>query len=237
MLTTVAALAVAATTLPVSAAPKPAAKPAPVAPKPPPVASITVTAACNGDCHIILVEGRIDSAAAKRFREAVENNKVQRAVIVLNSNGGAAMDGLEIGELVRERGFSTYLRKGDVCASACAFIWAAGSIQYFPSEGGSSVGFHGAYLLDVNKNGIPVKGAKPEASPAGNAVVGAYLWQLGYGYAAIRELTKSAPDEMLWLTSSDQVKELGFHHKYYPTGGDLGAIAAGQNYSVVTKNK
>jgi len=229
MLTTVAALAVAASTVPAAAAPKPAPKPEP-APKPP-AASITVTSACNGDCHIIRLEGDIGNEDAKRFREAVEKNKVQRAVVVLNSNGGAALDGLEIGELIRERGFSTFVRKDDECYSACAFIWVAGTTQYVASEGGYYIGFHGSYLVGVDKNGVKIKGSKPEANPSGNAIIGAYLWQLGYGYKAIRELTKSAPGELLYLTTREQMTALGFNYKFSPTRGDYGAIAAG-NYSV-----
>jgi hypothetical protein len=229
MLTTVAALAVAASTLSVSAAPKPAPKPEPASK--PRAASITTTSACNAECHVIYLNGDIGPTDAKRFREEVEKYKIQRAVVILNSGGGAAMDGLEIGELIRERGFSTFVRKGEDCESSCALIWASGSTQYAASEGGSHIGFHGVYSMYVDKNGYPVKDTKPEASPSGNAMVGAYLWQLGYGYKAIKELTKSAPDEMFWLTTQEQMTALGFNLKFFSTSGDYGTITAG-NYSV-----
>jgi hypothetical protein len=34
----------------------------------------------------------------------------------------------------------------------------------------------------------------------GNAVVGAYLARLGFSYDAIYTLTKTKPDDMLWMT-------------------------------------
>jgi hypothetical protein len=123
------------------------------------------------------------------------------------------------------------VRKGEECESSCALIWASGTTQYIASEGGYYIGFHGVYLMNIDKNGFPVKGAKAEANPSGNAVVGAYLWQLGYGYKAIKEMTKSAPDEMLWLTTREQMTALGFNFKFFSSSGDYGAIAAG-GYSV-----
>ena len=108
MLTTVAALAVAASTLSVSAAPKPTPQPEP-APKLRAI-SITVTSACNNECHVIYLNGDIGPADAKRFREEIEKYKIQRAVVILNSGGGAAMDGLAK-EVAREYAYECAVTK------------------------------------------------------------------------------------------------------------------------------
>jgi uncharacterized protein YecT (DUF1311 family) len=53
----------------------------------------------------------------------------------LNSPGGDFVEGLSIAEFVAD-GFSTYLESGAVCASACSWIFMAGTNQ---STGGSSL--------------------------------------------------------------------------------------------------
>ena len=221
LLSTIAVLATALTTA-ANAATQTAPKP--------PQATITVTQACDGNCHVVLVDGDIGGGDADRFKEAIDKNKVQRAVVVLNSLGGSMFDGLDIGEFVRERGFATFVRSGDKCVSACANIWIAGSTQYFPKEGKARIGFHGSYLMATNRDGTVVKSAKPEADPGGNAVVGAYLNQLGFGYKTILALTSAGPNDALWLTTEKQAQQLGFTYKYHPTSGNYDAMAAG-NYS------
>jgi hypothetical protein len=74
----------------------------------------------------------------------------------------------------------------------CGVIWLAGS-QRFLSET-SKVGFHAAYRADGSESG------------QANAVVGAYLSDLGLSYAAIAFLTRSSPEAMTWLSSTDATR-------------------------------
>jgi hypothetical protein len=221
-------LLLAATALTVASTLANAAPPAKSSPlQLPEKASITVTPACDGKCHVIRISGHIDLGSADRFKEAVYSNSVLRAVVVLNSGGGSLWDGLDIGEFVRERGFATFVPTDNKCVSVCASIWASGTTQYVPSEGGARIGFHGSFVLMTDRNGVPAKNAKPLPDPDGNAVTGAYFYHLGYSYKTIMQLTKSAPDEALWLTTEKQARELGFTYKGYASTGDLGSMAAG----------
>src|SRR3990170_6640886 len=52
------------------------------------------------------------------------------AVVFLESPGGTVIPALEIGRLVRERGYRTVVLAGGTCASSCALIWLAGTPRY-----------------------------------------------------------------------------------------------------------
>jgi len=156
----------------------------------------------------------------------IYKNSVLRAVVILNSFGGSLLDGLDIGEFVKESGYTTFVRSGDKCASACAYIWVAGSTQYYPKEGKASIGFHGSYMARLNKDGSINEKVKPEADPGGNAIIGAYLHQLGFNFKTISALASAGPSEMFWLTTEQQAKDFGFRYKYHPSTGSFEDMAA-----------
>jgi hypothetical protein len=99
------------------------------------------------------------------------------------------MAGIEIGKLIRLRGFATWVPSGMLCASACAAAWLGGTPRAMGKD--AMVGFHAAYRIEDGK---------PAESGVANAVMGSYLGQLGLPDRAIIYLTSSAPTSMNWLT-------------------------------------
>jgi hypothetical protein len=180
-------------------------------------AEISIVKGCDSGkdmgCHTIYLTGDIGFGDADRFKEAVEQNKITRAVVVLSSHGGSSFDALKIGRLIRQKYFVTFVKADEVCASACANIWIAGSTRYVQEH--SKIGFHGDYVMSTH-NGAPIKGAKATVSGGGNAVVGAYLGWLGLSDKAIYALTDKGPDQLLWLTGADQLNELGIKVEFLP---------------------
>jgi hypothetical protein len=114
--------------------------------------------------------------------------------VVLDSPGGILREGLAIGRHIhKERDFDTVVRINKRCVSVCALIWLAGNRRtLFP---GAGVGFHAAY----DDNGT---------SGVGNAVIGAYLRDLGMPLSVIVFATSAPPDGIAWLTET-KAKELG----------------------------
>lgn len=112
-----------------------------------------------------------------------------RAVVMLDSGGGNLLAGLEIGKAIRLRGFATAVPPGALCASACALTWLAGSPRLL--DGTSKLGFHAAYRL--------IDGKASESGSA-NALVGAYLNQLGMNDKAVIYVTSAPPEGVEWLT-------------------------------------
>ncbi|WP_460448306.1 COG3904 family protein [Alsobacter sp. SYSU BS001988] len=126
---------------------------------------------------------------------------VKEGIIAFNSSGGNLNAALEIGKAIRLKGFVTYVPPGSTCASACALAWLGGGSKL--ASGRSRIGFHAAY---TEQNG--------EKTPTGigNALVGAYLSQLGYSQSTIVFVTAASPDSIEWL-GFDAAQKVGIEVK------------------------
>lgn len=130
----------------------------------------------------ILVRGEIAFDDADTFRVVVAG--VTQAIVVLESPGGSLFGGIELGKAIRLRGFPTLVLSQSACASSCALAWLAGVPRVMAED--AFVGFHAAFLMDAS-------GAKREVG-SGNALVGAYLTNLGLREEAVFALTSAPPD-------------------------------------------
>ena len=155
----------------------------------------------------ITVTGEMVLADGEAFSEAAST--VGHAIVVFSSPGGSLFAGLQIGQLIQLHHFATVVLQGDYCASACAFAWLSGSPRMM--EDGGQVGFHAAYVEEG--------GAKVE-SGVGNALVGAYLNNLGMSAQTIIYIEMAQPDQITWLTQED-AQRLGLAVKFFapPDGG------------------
>lgn len=136
----------------------------------------------------VILSGEIVHGDANRF-ESVVAGLPAKTIVRLQSPGGMALDGIRIGKLIRENGFGTYAPYG-VCASACGLIWLGGVDRWINPN--ARVGFHQAYTGDARNN---------ETSGVGNALVGAYMNELGYSDVAIIFATALKPNQMAWLST------------------------------------
>ncbi len=115
--------------------------------------------------ELTVLSGSIKTGDAKVFRDYVERElKPAREdddmlgnswVIALNSPGGSLADGIEIGRIMHEYALVSYIRRDDVCYSACAIAFLGGVFQYVTGRGpqrrmdvGGTLGFHGYKLED-----------------------------------------------------------------------------------------
>ncbi len=139
--------------------------------------------------------GPIEKGDAKQFERLAEQVPVLMMIVQLNSPGGELTSGLAIAEQIKVRGYSTFVRAGEMCASACALAWLAGDSRYM--EPASQIGFHAASRRT---------GAQSVESGEANALVGAYLGQIGLSSDAIRYITHPSPTEVQWLTIKDAMR-------------------------------
>lgn len=136
----------------------------------------------------ILVSGPLQFGDEKKF--IVAAMQADEGVVVLDGPGGNLNAGIEIGRAIRLKGFSTAI------TGTCAFAWLAGRRRLIAASG--KVGFHAAsWTSDAGSVSV---------TSVGNALIGAYLNQLGMSPEAIVYLTAKAPDEMAWLTLTDARK-------------------------------
>jgi hypothetical protein len=162
-------------------------------------ATITVHAPDGEGRVFVDVVGTINDGDFKNFKEKTDPiypiGGGHPVIVTLMSFGGRADSALQIGDWLRKRGMSTFVPGDRTCTSACALIWLAG----VPRTVGDTpqIGFHAIYDPTTRRE-----------SGAANAVVGAYLRDLGVGYKAINFMTRKGPTNVEWLTP-DLAKEFG----------------------------
>lgn len=161
----------------------------------------------------IVVKGELRGGDEKTFiRRAIE---LDDAVVLLESPGGDLTPGIEIGKVIRLKGFTTLVRKGKPCESACALAWLAGVPAMMEADG--LVGFH-AVWEDDDEGSI---------SSVGNAMVGAYVNALGLPDAVVEYVTDAKPDDMKYLSFSDAA-DIGFPVMRYGPAPGSGGVPDGK---------
>jgi hypothetical protein len=131
--------------------------------------------------------------------------------VALLSDGGSLFAGIRIGAMIRTKKFTTVVPDGARCASACAVAWLGGARRVLGKE--ARVGFHAAYIL---------KAGGPAESGPGNAILGAYLSQLGLSEKAILFITQEAPSSIHWMSLAE-ADEHGITVAALPSAVDVGA--------------
>ena len=159
-----------------------------------PAAAATIdiqTSEIDGErVSFITIDGEIEFGDEARFVDLAIG--LPDGMVLLNSPGGNVNAGIEIGKAIRLKGFKTAAIDAYSCASACALAWLGGTMRFMAID--AAVGFHAVYLADD-----PMR----KADSVGNALVGAYLNQLGLTQQAIAYITGAQPQEMRWLSFAD----------------------------------
>lgn len=144
---------------------------------------------------IIAIEGNFEPGDDRKFVEIAL--PLDHAFVFLNSPGGNVLAAIEIGRAIRLKQFTTFVAGDLYCTSACALAWLGGTKRVMAST--AHVGFHAVYVDE---------GGQIRESGSGNAVVGAYLNQLGLSQNAVAYLTAPPPSTLQWLSPSD-ARQLG----------------------------
>ena len=145
----------------------------------------------TGDVAVILISGEIKTGDDQKFREL--SVRYPEAIVGLDSSGGAIVPALEIGRMIRLRGYITAVLDDATCTSACALIWLAGNPRMLSSSG--ALGFHATYK-DV--------GGRLVETGVGNAMVGHYLSQMNLPEKAVIFATSASPYEISWLSEANR---------------------------------
>ena len=148
-------------------------------------ATIAVSPMPSADTVLVTVTGTLILSDAEQFRQTVAS--LPKAIVVFRSDGGSVAAAIDIGRQIRLRNFATLVPDNTRCASACALAWLGGTQRLMGSN--THIGFHAAYN--------PRSG---EETGVGNALVGAYLSQIGLPDKAIVYVTQAPPKSMTWLT-------------------------------------
>lgn len=155
--------------------------------------SATIEADTSGSVPIITIIGGLQYGDEKKFINVALAHPT--ALVGLMSPGGNLLAGIEIGKAIRLKGYMTAVPGDATCASACALAWLGGRKRLMSRQ--ARIGFHAAYVDDAGTNTV---------TGTGNALVGAYLNQLGLPTGAIIFVTSASPDGMTWLSAANAQK-------------------------------
>jgi len=151
----------------------------------------------DGKGALIVVSGPFEQGDDRKLTRALLETD-GTAVVLFESPGGSLLAGLAMGRAIRIQGAATAVEEGTTCASACGLAWLGGVRRLMGV--GAQVGFHAAYYVDDQGRQIE--------TGQGNALIGAYLNQLGLSERAVLYITGAAPADMTWLTFED-AEDLG----------------------------
>jgi hypothetical protein len=154
-------------------------------------ASVDVVSLGPNKPSLVTVSGTFDLNDKDVFLRKI--GSLTSAIVAFDSDGGSLVAGLQIGEIIRLKNFTTVVFDQTSCASSCALAWLGGTRRFMGST--ARIGFHAAY-----------NGGTREVTSTGNALVGAYLNKIGLPYSAVVYITSASPDSITWLSKPDAEK-------------------------------
>lgn len=143
------------------------------------------------------VSGTIGPAAAKLFRDRLDEARLGAGdLVLLSSPGGDLNQAVIMGEIIRARGLSTAVGNADAagrvkpayCASACVLVYAGGKTRY--GVLGSALGVH--RFTTTRQVDDPVA----ETQRIAGAVLG-YMTKMGVSSSIVEAM--SATKDIRWL--------------------------------------
>jgi hypothetical protein len=96
-----------------------------------------------GHDGIIVLKGVIEKGDDKKFAKITF--AMLEAFVILNSPGGRIDTALAISTLIYNHNYTTAVRDGTICNSACTLIWLAGKQRILDYN--AHLGFHSAAIL------------------------------------------------------------------------------------------
>ena len=153
-------------------------------------ATITVMPMANSDTALVTVEGEFVFEDIQAFRLKIQSQP--KAIIAFQSDGGSVIAGIEIGKIIRLRNFATLVPDRVRCASACALAWLGGAVRFMEPQAQIGFQLHTCCSQD-----------RPPKQASGNALVGAYLANVGLPDSAVMYVTQASPRAMTWLNIAE----------------------------------
>ena len=114
----------------------------------------------------------------------------EKVIVTLISNGGQFYPAIVIGDFIRLTGLATYVPADKTCASACAFVWLAGSQRMVGGGSKAHIGFHGVF-----------DAASGQQLVMPNVILATYLGYLNFNYEAVLWMLSPRPLAAHWLTA------------------------------------
>jgi hypothetical protein len=157
---------------------------------------------------VLDLTGTIDPGAADRVAAEIADRGEYVKTVALNSPGGAVVDALAIGRLIRDKGYATSVADGALCASSCPLVFAGGRERIAGTK--AAIGVHQVYAA------APAGSIASQLQAAGNAMsdaqaltarISRYLHEMGVDDEVWLKALETPPSQLTYL-SPDELKRL-----------------------------
>lgn len=157
----------------------------------------------TGRSWTIFLDGQIDEGAAERVLDELARNEIASARVYLNSPGGLLLEGMKLGRLIRQRGFSTYVgrqRENGIdaiagsCNSACVFAFIGGVYRFALPR--SRIGVH-------RFSSLSPADADPDLVQMVSAAIVKYIQEMGVDVDLFDRMSRRGKEQILILSEKD----------------------------------
>lgn len=165
-------------------------------------APLEIALGAGGRLHLV---GSIEPGSAARFAEEIAARGEYVETIVLESPGGSVADALAIGALVLERGYTTRVENGALCASSCPIIFASGAERV--AGEGAAIGVHQVYATALaggaGLDALTGAGIAMAEAQRTTAEIARHLALTGVDAALWLHALETPPDRLYYFTPEE----------------------------------
>lgn len=150
------------------------------------------------------LEGTIAPGDADRLISQIDEADPEIETLVLQSPGGAVVDALTLGRHLRTRGIATEVLAGEICYSACPYLFAGGETRSASDE--ASIGVH---QHSFGENTLLPAFIATEDIQRGQAEVMTYLDDMGLDPLVMRHAMSTPADE-IYILLPEELRQYRF---------------------------
>lgn len=161
-----------------------------------------------GSGGALTVTGTILPGSSADFAVAVENYAEYIKSVVLDSPGGSVSDALAMGRLIRDKGLSTSVAAGALCASSCPLVFAGGKERVAAPN--SAVAVHQIYAATASDAThaarIAAAGNAMSDAQTMTAEISRYLIEMGIDPEVWLRALETPPDRLSYFSPEDLIR-------------------------------
>lgn len=153
----------------------------------------------------LTVTGTIMPGSAATFATAVESFAEYIKTVTLDSPGGSVTDALAMGRLIREKGFTTSVAAGSLCASSCPLVFAGGKERVAAPT--SAIAVHQIYAAAPSDSTLASRlaaaGSAMSDAQSMTAEISRYMIEMGVDTEVWLRALETPPDRLSYFSPDD----------------------------------
>lgn len=158
-----------------------------------------------GSAGALMVTGTIMPGSAATFAEQVDAFAEYIRSVTLDSPGGSVVDALEMGRLIRDKGLTTSVASGSLCASSCPLVFAGGSERL--AAPGAAIAVHQIYAATPADSTLAARlaaaGSAMSDAQTLTAEITRYLIEMGIDPEVWLRALETPPDRLSYFSAPD----------------------------------